>query len=105
GRFRLAAMQGTHGRTLLTNHGLSPDDPASFLLVQHGQGHSDTDAIIRVLRQLGGRWHLAGALLRLVPMPMRDASYRWIARNRYRLLGKRSRCRLPEPGYAWRFID
>lgn len=34
GRFRLAAMQGGHGRALLLAHGLSPDDPSSFLLMQ-----------------------------------------------------------------------
>lgn len=105
GHFRLAAMQGTQGRALLSAHGLSPDDPSSFLLVQGGQGYSDTDAIARVLRQLGGRWRAASALLRLVPKAVRDPAYRWTARNRYRLFGKRELCRVPESSEAWRFID
>lgn len=105
GRFRLAAMQGTRGRTLLLAHGLSPDDPASFLLVDGGQGYSDTDAIARVLHQLGGRWRGTATALRMIPRPLRDPTYRWIARHRYRLFGKRSQCRLPEPEQAWRFID
>ncbi|WP_114241424.1 thiol-disulfide oxidoreductase DCC family protein [Dyella sp. C9] len=105
GRFRLAAMQGQHGRSLLVAHGLSPDDPMSFLLVQDGQGYSDTDAIVRVLAQLGGRWHWAGGALRAIPRPLRDRGYRWIARHRYTLFGRRQQCRLPEPTQAWRFID
>lgn len=105
GRFRLAAMQGVQGRALLVAHGLSPDDPSSFLLVQDGRGYSNTDAIARVLKQLGGRWSYASALLRVVPGPLRDPAYRWIARHRYRLFGRRDQCRLPEPGDAWRFID
>ena len=105
GRFRLAAMQGEHGRALLVAHGLSPDDPVSFLLVDEGRGYSDTDAIARVLRQLGGPWRVASTMIRIVPRPVRDALYRWIARHRYRLFGRRAQCRLPEPEQAWRFID
>lgn len=105
GRFRLAAMQGQRGRELLIAHGLSPDDPSSFLLVQEGHGYSDTDAIARVLQQLGGRWRHASRALRCVPRPLRDPAYRWVARHRYRLFGRREQCRLPDPGQAWRFID
>src|SRR6185437_11632186 len=60
GRFKLAAMQGVHGRTLLACHGLSPDNPASLLLVQDNRGYTDTDAIIRVLRSLWRRMAAAG---------------------------------------------
>ncbi len=105
GRFQLAAMQGTHGRTLLASHGLSPDDPASLLLVQANRGYTDTDAIIRILQALGAGWRLLAALLKLVPRPIRDSLYRWLARNRYRLFGQRSQCRVPDPGQAWRFLD
>lgn len=105
GQFRLAAMQGTHGRALLANHGLSPDDPASLLLVQNDRGYTDTDAIIRVLQSFGIGWHLLGILLKSVPRPIRNPIYRWLARNRYALFGKRSHCRLPDPAQAWRFLD
>lgn len=105
GRFKLAAMQGPHGRALLANHGLSPDDPASLLLVQDGRGYIDTDAIIRVLRSLGTGWRLLGTLLKCVPHWLRDPLYRWLARNRYELFGKRSQCRLPDSAQAWRFLD
>ena len=105
GRFRLAAMQGAHGRALLQAHGLSVDDPVSFLLVQDGCGHTDTDAIARVLRGFGGRWRLAASLLQAIPRACRDPAYRWVARHRYRLFGQRASCRLPEPAQAWRFLD
>ncbi|OOG43376.1 thiol-disulfide oxidoreductase DCC family protein [Rhodanobacter sp. C05] len=105
GRFRLAAMQGSHGTLLLQAHGLSPDDPSSFLLVQDGQGYIDTDAIARVLRQLGGGWTLVSGLLCAVPRFLRDPAYRWIARHRYRLFGRREQCRLPEAAHAARFLD
>jgi len=105
GHFRLAAMQGKHGSRLLLAHGLSPDDPSSFLLVQSDRGYTDTDAIIRVLRELGHGWGLASELLRVVPKLLRDPAYRWIARHRYRLFGRRELCRLPDAAYAARFLD
>lgn len=105
GRFRLAAMQGAQGRALLQTHGLSADDPSSFLLVQGGRGHTDTDAIVIVLRALGGRWPMVAALLQAVPRAGRDPAYRWLARHRYRLFGRRTSCRLPDPAQAWRFLD
>ena len=48
GRYRFAAMQGTNGRALLAAHGLDPDDPSSFLLLDEAGAHRDTDAIVRV---------------------------------------------------------
>jgi predicted DCC family thiol-disulfide oxidoreductase YuxK len=105
GRFRLAAMQGMHGRRLLAEHGLSTDDPASLLLVIGPRGYTDIDAIARVLRQLGGPWNVPAALLRWTPRMIGDPLYRWIARHRYRLFGQRSQCRVPDPANARRFLD
>jgi len=105
GHFRLAAMQGAHGRALLEAHGLAADDPASLLLVKASCGYTDTDAIARVLCALGPGWRLLGGALRLVPRVLRDGTYRWLARNRYRLFGRRPQCRMPEPAQAWRFLD
>lgn len=105
GRFRLAAMQGETGRRLLAAHGLSPDDPASLLLVIDGNGYTDTDAIGRVLSELGGCWIVPAACLRWTPRALIDPLYRWVARRRYRLFGQRSSCRMPEATTAWRFLD
>ncbi len=104
GRYRFAAMQGTHGRRLMRAHGLDPDDPLSFLLVEHGHAHTDTDAIVRVLAGLGGPWRLA-ALARLLPRSLRDRGYRWLARNRYRWFGRHGSCYRPSPEQVHRFLD
>jgi len=105
GRYRLAAMQGNHGRRLLQTHGLSADDPASFLFVQNGTGYTDTQALIRVLSGLGRGWPLLAWIIRVVPGFIRDPMYRWVAKHRYRLFGQRTQCRMPDPAYAERFLD
>jgi predicted DCC family thiol-disulfide oxidoreductase YuxK len=104
GRYRFAAMQGAQGRALLQAHGLDPEDPTSFLLLDAGRAWTDTDAIIRVLTGLGGAWRLLG-VLRWVPRRLRDPAYRALARNRYRWFGRHDTCFLPTPAQAARFLD
>ena len=102
GRYRFAAMQTDAGRALLAGHGLDPDDPASFLLVDGGRAWTDSDAIRRVLTGLGGAWRLAGVIA-WVPRFVRDPVYRWIARNRYRLFGTTA-CHVPTEEERARFL-
>lgn len=104
GRLRFASMQSDRGRRLLAAHGIDPDDPVSFLLLDAGEPRTDSDAILRVLDLLGGPWRLA-RMLRVVPRGLRDPLYRWIARHRYRVFGRREVCWMPTPETAARFLD
>lgn len=103
-RYRFAAMQGVHGRALLHAHGLDPDDPMSFLVLENGRAWTDTDAILRVLTGLGGVWRIS-ALLRALPRAWRDRAYRVLARNRYRWFGRHAQCFMPSPEQVGRFLD
>lgn len=104
GVYRFASMQSETGHKLLKDHGLNPDDPSSFLLLREGHARTDSDAILDVLTGLGGPWRMFG-VLRLVPRALRNRIYRFIARNRYRLFGKREFCMMPTPEMATRFVD
>lgn len=103
--YKFAAMQTTTGRELLTSHGLDPNDPKSFLLLEGGRGYMDTDALIRVLKSFGGRWRVAATLIQLMPRFLRDAFYRTIARNRYQLFGRHDVCIVPSAQTADRFLS
>jgi predicted DCC family thiol-disulfide oxidoreductase YuxK len=104
GRYRFAAMQSASGRGLLSRHGLDPDDPLSFLLVDEAGAWTDTDAIGRVLHGLDGGWRVVAKMLLAVPRAWRDRGYRFTARNRYRWFGRRAQCRVPEPAELDRFL-
>lgn len=41
----------------------------------------------------------------VIPYPIRDAAYRWVARNRYRLFGHSEVCLMPTAETAHRFLD
>jgi len=90
-RFRLASVQSEAGRALYRRFALDPNDPETMLVVEGDRLHRNSDAVLAIARGLGAPWSAAGAL-RMVPRPLRDAAYRWIARNRYRLFGRRETC-------------
>lgn len=107
-RYRFAAMQGAVGRRLLIDHGLDPDDPVSFLLIEYDRSpaprvSTGSDAMRRVFTGLGGIWRLA-SVSAVLPRPLRDRLYRLLARNRYRWFGRHDACVVPDPAQAHRFL-
>lgn len=58
----------------------------------------------RIARRLSGSWSLLTAFL-VMPRPLRDAIYSWIATNRYNWFGRRNQCRAPTPELKSRFLD
>ena len=103
GRFRLAAAQSPVGQGLYRHFGLSPTDYDTFLLVEDGRAFLKSDAALRVAGRLGLPWSLA-RVLRIAPRGLRDAAYDVVARNRYRIFGRRDACFLPAADQAWRFL-
>lgn len=101
--FRLASVQSEAGRALYRRFGLDADDPDTMLVVAGDRLFRDSDAVLAIARGLGAPWSAAAAA-RLVPRPLRDAAYRWVARNRYRLFGRRDTCWLPAPEYGDRLL-
>ena len=93
-RFRFAALQSVAGQQLLADH---PDVAGqdTIMLLEAGQVYTRSEAALRVARHLRG-WHWAWAL-RVVPRVLRDAVYKFVARNRYSWFGKRDACRIPTP--------
>lgn len=84
GRFRFAPLQG---ETL--SRAVSPQQRAALpdsVVVLTASGHwlLRSDATIHVLSRLGGFYRFLGALSRLLPTPLRDHLYDFVARRRKR---------------------
>lgn len=103
---RFASLQSEAGRALLAKHGvtLPEGDPDTVLLVEDGVVWSRSDAALRVARRLRMPWRMIGWLA-WVPRAARDGIYRWIARSRYRWLGKSDTCRVAAPAEKLRFLS
>ena len=95
-RFRLASMQNGTGAALYRRFGIDPANPESLIIVDGDKLLRDSDAVLTIYAGLGWPWNIA-AMLRVIPRALRDPAYRWLARNRYRLFGRRETCWLPAP--------
>jgi predicted DCC family thiol-disulfide oxidoreductase YuxK len=108
-RFRFASLQSEFTSRLLTRHGVDPHDLDTVYVVKNYDQANETllarsDAILYMLADLGGVWALAG-IGRVLPKAFRDAVYKIVARNRYRVFGKHESCMLPEPKHRAKFLD
>ena len=101
--FRLVAGQTALGRALYTHYGLDTDDFQTNILIENGRAAFKADACLRMLELLGAPWSWAG-VLRPLPMRWLDPAYDVIARNRFRIWGKRDVCFAPAPGQKNRFL-
>jgi predicted DCC family thiol-disulfide oxidoreductase YuxK len=108
-RLRFASLQSEFAASLLKRHGLDSRDLDTVYLVLDFKQSSErvlarSDAILYLLRQLGGVWGIAG-LGRVLPKWVRDGIYKIIAGNRYRVFGKYDNCLLPEEEHRHKFLD
>ena len=75
----------------------------SIFYIEQGMIYEQSDAFLHICHRLGGLWSIL-SLLKIIPRPIRNAIYRIIARNRYRLFGRNSTCRLPSEVEKSRFL-
>jgi predicted DCC family thiol-disulfide oxidoreductase YuxK len=103
GRFHFATLQSDKGQELLKLLGLPAQEFETFVLLERGQVFTKSTAALRIARQLSGCWPVF-ALFVLVPRPLRDILYDYVARHRYRLMGTAQACRVPSAAERDRFI-
>ncbi len=109
GVLRFAPLQGAAAKRVLGRHGSLPTDIKSLIFVRNF-GAPDEIAFVRsrgallILDELGGFWRVV-SWMRIVPQPLRDRIYSWVARNRYKWFGRYEECRIPAPATRAKFLD
>ena len=110
GRLRFASLQSEFAERVLARHGIDPKDLDTVQVVVNydrpdEQVVNRSDAVLRAGQELGLPWNILARLGRIVPRPLRDVVYGFVARNRYRVFGKYETCMLPDPNQQHRFLD
>lgn len=104
GHFRFASLQSAAGQKLLEQHRLPTNNISTIVLIEDGRAYTRSTAALRIARRLRGAYPLAYAAI-VIPAPLRNLGYAFIARNRYRWFGKAEHCMLPRPEFKARFLD
>jgi predicted DCC family thiol-disulfide oxidoreductase YuxK len=100
---RFTPLQSPFGNMLAVRYGLNFENPDSFIFFDNGQALQGSDALIALARRLGRPWSFA-AVFRVLPRRWRDDAYHLLARNRYRLMGRRDSCMSPTPAQRAQFL-
>jgi predicted DCC family thiol-disulfide oxidoreductase YuxK len=101
--FRFASLQSNYAKDLMKRFGLIPGTLHSLLLYDNGVLYEKSDAALRIASYLKGFSVLSA--FKIVPRFIRDGVYDFVARNRYRIFGKRDECMIPTPETKGRFIE
>ncbi len=109
-RFRFAALQSDFATRILRRHGIDAKDLDTLHVVENYEQANErvlqrSDAVLRAGRELGGIWSPLTAVGKIIPRPLRDLVYRFVAQNRYRVFGKYDTCMLPDPKQRSKFLD
>lgn len=102
-KFKFGTLQSEPAQQILTSLRLSTEGFETFLLLEHGRVYTKSTAALKIMRQLSGLWSLLYIGI-VIPRPFRDAIYDYIARRRYRWMGKADTCRVPTPAEHDRFV-
>lgn len=101
---RFASLRSDAALLALRSCGVSDIDSETMYLIEDGRLHTRSDAVACSARHLRWPWRALAATA-LVPRAVRDAVYRFVARNRYRCFGTRTECAIPVPSVRERFLD
>ena len=100
----MAALQSEAGKKIIGVLGLPAPLPDSMIFIKGHRCWLESDAALQVAAELGSWWN-ACRLFWLIPRFLRNAVYRLVAKNRYRIWGKNPQCYLPSPEWKSRFLD
>ena len=103
-RFGFAIAQSEFGERLYDYYGLKEDDYDTNLVFIDGKLYERLDGFFAAMKLLGWPYKVV-SIFGLLPAKLLDWSYYKIARNRYRLFGRRDACLVPSPDLKARFIN
>ena len=100
---RFATLQSSAGRRLLEKHKIDVNYTDSLILFEEEKFSVSSTAALRTLSYLAG-WERYLKILLVVPRPLRDLVYRFVAKYRYKWFGRREQCMVPTAELKERFL-
>jgi len=108
-RFQFASLQSNIASRVLQRHGLDHKSlDTVYTVLNYGEPNETLlakgDAFLFFAKVIGGIWSLA-QVGRIIPRPIRNWLYDFIARHRYQVFGRSESCMLPDPKQRHKFLE
>ncbi len=103
-QFRFASLQSDFGQDFLKKNKLEATQFDSIVFIEDDQFYTKSSAALKIAKYLDGitSWL---TIFMIIPKPLRDIVYNFIAKNRYRWFGKNESCWLPTAELKAKFIE
>ena len=98
-----APLQSPVGRKMLEEHQIDVNYADSLVFFEEEGFSLSSTAALRIFSYLNG-WERHLQLLAIIPRPLRDTFYHFIAKSRYKLFGRSEQCMIPTPELRERFL-
>lgn len=102
--FQFATTQSNAALKMIEQFGLEENVNSSVMLFDNAKLYTKSDAVVLIAKHLSG-WPSIFSLLKFIPKPLRDFGYNLIAKNRYRLFGKKDKCMVPDAAILEKFLQ
>ena len=103
GRFRFAPQQSSAGQTLIRSRMPAIPNLSTVILLTDEAVYTESSAVLEIFARLDQPWSWL-RVMSAIPRPLRDTSYRFIVRHRYRWFGRTDVCQVPSAGDRSRFL-
>ena len=104
-KFKFAPLQGTTAsQNKLNFSNLKMSEQSLVYIDFENNTYQRSNAVIQILSDLF-YFGFIFKVFRLVPLHFRDMIYVFVAKNRYRMFGRKSSCRIPSESEKERFLN
>jgi predicted DCC family thiol-disulfide oxidoreductase YuxK len=103
--FVFAALQSKSGQDIINYLKIDVSKTDSIILYEPDVAYDiKSTAALKIMKDFGGFWVLT-QVFEILPTPIRDYFYDYIAKNRYKWFGKKESCMIPTPELKAKFLN
>ncbi|HEX3227619.1 MAG TPA: DCC1-like thiol-disulfide oxidoreductase family protein [Pyrinomonadaceae bacterium] len=108
-RLQFASLQSDLAGKVLSRHGMDHKYlDTVYAVLNYGEPNETLlakgDAFLFFAGVIGGIWSVA-RVVKIIPRPVRNWLYDFVARHRYQVFGKSESCMLPDPKQRHKFLE
>jgi predicted DCC family thiol-disulfide oxidoreductase YuxK len=103
-KFQFGSLQSVKVQAILNEYQYSSNDISTVIVIENNKLYSHSTAVLKIVRKLGGAWPLLYGFI-IIPKTIRDFFYKLVAKNRYRMFGRKDACMIPTPQLKAKFVE
>ncbi len=102
--FLFGSLQSAAVKELLKKYDYNVQNITTVILLENDHLFTQSTAVLKIFRKMGGLWPWMYGFI-IIPKPVRDIIYNLVAKNRYRMFGRKDACMIPTLALKAKFLE